>query len=206
MREPSEFAGHFDPHVWMDVTAWSECGGFIAKALGEFDPTNADYYRDNATEYRAELKKLDEYARTVIATIPKDQRVLVTAHDAFGYFSRAYDIPVNSVQGLTTESDPDLNHINKLVDFIVERKVAAIFVETSVNPASINALLKGAAERGWKVKIGGTLFSDAMGQPGTYEGTYAGMIDHNATVIARALGGEAPKKGLNGKLSPPKGE
>lgn len=202
LREPPEFEGHWDPHVWMDVIAWAQCVEFVGKALGEFDPPNADYYRENAESYRAELEKLDTYVREVIATIPQDQRVLVTAHDAFGYFSRAYNIPVRSVQGLTTESEPSVDDINELVRFIVERKVGAIFIESSVSEKNIRAVIEGAADRGWKVAIGGELFSDAMGAPKTYQGTYVGMIDHNATTIARALGGSAPLRGMQGKLAP----
>lgn len=201
LLEPPEFAGHWDPHVWMDVSAWSECVQFVAESLASYDPAHAEAYRANAAKYRKELKKLDEYARNSIASIPQEQRVLVTAHDAFGYFSRAYGIEVHSVQGLSTESEAGVEDVNRLVDFIVNRKLKAIFVESSVSEKNIQAIIEGAAQRGWKVAIGGELFSDAMGTPGTYEGTYAGMIDHNATVIARALGGEAPERGLNGQLA-----
>lgn len=202
LREPPEFAGHYDPHVWMDVSAWSECVAFVAKALGEYDPANADYYFTNAEAYREELAKLDSYARQTIATIPQDRRVLVTAHDAFGYFARAYDIEVQSVQGLSTESEASVQDINNLVQFIVDNKIPAIFVESSVSKRNVLAIVEGAAQQDWEVQIGGELFSDAMGKPGTYEGTYIGMIDHNVTVITRSLGGEAPERGLNGKLEP----
>ncbi len=201
LREPPEFSGHYDPHVWMDVSAWSRCVEFVAKSLSEFDPPNASYYQANAKSYSAQLKDLDNYVRRVIASIPKDQRVLVTAHDAFGYFSRAYDIPVSSVQGITTDSEPGVDDINKLVNFLVERKVRAIFVESSVPPRNLQAVVEGAEKQSWKVAVGGKLFSDAMGKGGTYEGTYLGMMDHNATMIARALGGEAPARGFQGKLS-----
>lgn len=201
LREPPEFAGHWDPHVWMDVDAWSECVAFVAGELAKFDPASAEHYRTNAERYRTELKKLDEYARESIAGIPQQQRLLITAHDAFGYFSRAYDIEVLSAQGITTESEPGLDDINRLVDTIVERKVRAIFVESSVSSKNVQAIVEGAADRGHRVVIGGSLYSDAMGPPGTYEGTYLGMMDHNVTTIARALGGQAPEKGLYGKLS-----
>lgn len=201
LREPPAFEGHWDPHVWMDVQAWSQCVDFVAEALAEFDPSNADDYRQNAEEYRAKLEELDAYVQKVIASIPEEQRLLVTAHDAFGYFSRAYDIPVKGVQGITTASEPGLEDINRLVDLIVERQVQAIFVESSVPKDQIRAVIEGAGEQGWDVKIGGELYSDAMGPPGTYEGTYIGMLDHNATTIARALGGEAPSGGWQGKLS-----
>ena len=200
LREPPEFEGHWDPHVWMDAQAWSECVAFVAKALSEYDASNKDYYEKNAATYRQELAKLDDYARQAIGSIPQEQRVLITAHDAFGYFARAYNIEVKSVQGLSTESETDLKNVNDLVDFISKRKIKAIFVESSVSEENIKALVEGSEKQGWKVQIGGVLYSDAMGEPGTYEGTYVGMIDHNATTIARALGGEAPEKGMNGKL------
>lgn len=202
LREPPEFEGHFDPHVWMDVSAWSECVAFIAKALGEYDLANADYYLTNAATYREQLTKLDEYARASIATIPEDRRVLITAHDAFGYFARAYNIKVRSVQGLSTESEAAVQDINDLVDFIVKAKIPSIFVESSVSEKNVRAIIEGAAQQGWEVSIGGELFSDAMGKPGTYEGTYIGMIDHDVTIITRALGGQVPERGLNGKLQP----
>lgn len=203
LREPPEFAGHWDPHVWMDVAAWSKAVEFVAESLAAYDPPHAAEYRHRADAYRAELTRLDEYTRQVIATVPQEQRYLITAHDAFGYFSRAYDIPVRSVQGISTESEAGVDDINKLVDFIVENKIKAVFVETSVSQKSVDAVLEGVRNRGAEIAIGGQLYSDAMGAAGTYEGTYVGMIDHNATTIARALGGEAPELGLNGKLSPP---
>lgn len=201
LRYPDEFKGHPDPHVWNDVAAWSECVGFIAEKLAEFDADHAVEYRQNAAKYRAELAELDAYARSVIASIPAGQRHLVTAHDAFGYFGRSYGIEVMSVIGITTESEAGVEDINELVDFLVENKVPAVFVETSVNDRNINAVIEGAARRGWQAHKGGRLFSDAMGAEGTYEGTYLGMLDHNATIVARALGGDAPERGLRGQLS-----
>ena len=201
LRTPPEFEGHHDPHVWMDVSLWSQCVEQVAESLAKLDPPHADEYHQNATAYREELTKLDEYVKKSIASIPKPQRVLVTAHDAFGYFSQAYGIEVQSVQGVSTESEAGVLDVNRLVDFLVERKLPAIFVESSVNAKNIQPIIEGAASRGVTVRVGGELFSDAMGNEGTYTGTYIGMIDHNATLITRALGGDAPEKGLNGKLS-----
>jgi manganese/zinc/iron transport system substrate-binding protein len=201
LRDLPDDPGHADPHVWMDVQAWSRCAEAVAKALSEFDPSHAPEYAKNIEAFQVELAELDEYVRRVIASIPEAQRLLVTAHDAFGYFSRAYDIPVESIQGISTESEAGVHDINRLVKLIVDRKVKAIFVESSVPPKNIRAVIEGAAAQGWQVEIGGELFSDAMGALGTYEGTYVGMIDHNATIIARALGGEAPEKGLRGRLA-----
>ena len=124
--------------------------------------------------------------------------MLVTAHDAFGYFGRAYGVEVLAIQGISTESEAGLHQINKLVDMLVARKISAIFVESSVSDENIKALQEGAHAKGHDVKIGGELFSDAMGAPGTYEGTYVGMIAHNVTTIARALGGTVPAGGFAG--------
>ncbi len=201
LLEPAEFQGHTDPHVWMDVRAWMEAVKVVARSLGEVDPIHAAIYRANATNYSARLAKLDEYARTTLARIPKERRVLITAHDAFNYFGRAYGMEVRGIQGISTESEAGVADINKLVDFIVASKIPAIFVESSVSDKNIKALIEGSQSRKHPVRIGGQIFSDAMGQAGTYEGTYIGMIDHNVTTIVRALGGEAPAAGLNGKLN-----
>lgn len=203
LLEPPEMKGHFDPHVWMDVSAWRRAVEAVAQALAEFDTDNAALYESNAQRYGQELERLDAYARQVIASIPEAQRILITAHDAFNYFGRAYGIDVRGIQGVSTESEAGIQDINRLVDLLVERKVGAVFVETSVADKNVRALIEGANDRGWKVTIGGSLFSDAMGQPGTYEGTYIGMIDHNATTIARALGGKASPGGMQGRLSKP---
>ena len=191
---------HFDPHVWMDVGGWIRAVGVIEEALSEFDPANAEGYAARAEAYRAELRALDGYVERVIGSIPESQRVLVTAHDAFSYMGRAYGLEVRGIQGLSTESEAGVRDIENLIDYLVEREIPAVFVESSVADKNVKALVEGARARGHAVKIGGELFSDAMGEPGTYEGTYIGMIDHNATTIARALGGEAPAGGMRGKL------
>ena len=201
LRKPPEFDGHFDPHVWMDVKLWSQCVSAVASGMSEFDPAHAQEYRERAEAYQKELGQLDEYVRGVIESIPREQRVLVTAHDAFGYFARAYDLEVKSVQGISTDSEAGVADINSLVDLLVERKIGAIFVESSVSDKGLQAVIEGAATRGWKVRVGGELFSDAMGPAGTYRGTYIGMIDHNATVIARELGGKALESGFSDKLT-----
>jgi manganese/zinc/iron transport system substrate-binding protein len=196
LLEPPEFEGHWDPHVWTDVSAWSEAVGVVAMGLSEFDADNAEVYAANAATYRAKLAKLHEYGKAAISGIPEGNRILITAHDAFGYFGRAYGIEVRAVQGLTTESEAGIKDINDLVDLIVERKISAVFVESSVSDKAINAVIEGANSKGWKVNKGGTLFSDAMGARGTYEGTYIGMMDHNFTTIAKALGGKVPDGGF----------
>ena len=194
-------SAHNDPHVWMDVQGWMQAVKVVVDAMAEFDAPNTEGYRQRAAAYQERLKRLNAYARTAIASIPENQRVLVTAHDAFNYMSRAYGIEVMGIQGLSTASEAGLKDINRLVDLLVDRRIPAVFVETSVSDKNVKALIEGAASRGHQVVIGGELFSDAMGPAGTYEGTYEGMIDHNVTVITRALGGSAPAKGMQGKLT-----
>ena len=192
---------HSDPHVWMDVQGWMKAVEVVANALGEFDPPNTKFYKNNASAYLKKLEILDGYARKAIQSIPAEQRVMITAHDAFRYMSRAYGIEVMGIQGISTESEAGLKDINRLVDEIVRRKIPAVFVETSVSDKNVKALIEGARSRGHVVDIGGSLFSDAMGKTGTYEGTYIGMIDHNVTTIVRSLGGKAPEGGMQKKLS-----
>lgn len=201
LLEPDDFEGHWDPHVWMDVSAWSRCVTVVSEALSKADPEHSSHYQSNAEAYRAELKALHEYGLKSIASVPEDSRVLVTSHDAFNYMGRAYGLDVQGVQGISTESEAGLQRVNELVDMLVERNVRAVFIESSVPRRSIDALVEGAKSRGHEVTIGGELFSDAMGESGTYEGTYIGMLDHNFTIVTRALGGDAPERGLNGKLS-----
>jgi manganese/zinc/iron transport system substrate-binding protein len=191
LRQPADFEGHFDPHVWMDVSMWSECVDDVAHQLSLLTPEHHDSYQKNAEAYREKLKQLDDHVRKLIGTIPEEQRILVTAHDAFEYFADAYGVEVRSIQGISTESQAAISDINDLVDFIVEHKVPAIFVESSVSSKNVEAVIEGCADRGWTLKIGGELFSDAMGAPGTPEGTYIGMIEHNAKTITTALGGSA---------------
>ena len=199
LRDPQ--TGHHDPHVWMDVKGWSKAVEVVSSKLVEFDPSGDDDYRKNADAYQSRLERLDVYAHTAINSIPENQRVLLTAHDAFNYMGRAYGIEVKGIQGISTESEAGLKDINRLVDLLVNRNIPAVFVETSVSDKNVKALIEGAAARNHQVSIGGSLFSDAMGPSGTYEGTYEGMIDHNITVIAKALGGKVSAKGMQDKLS-----
>lgn len=201
LLQPEEFAGHFDPHLWMDVAGWIHAVDAVAAALAAFDPAAESGYRERAAAYTATLEELHAYARRVLGTIPEPQRILVTAHDAFNYFGRAYGLEVAGIQGMSTESEAGLDRINRLVDLLVAREIGAVFVETTIADRNVRALLEGAAARGHRVVVGGELFSDAMGQPGTYEGTYVGMLDHNVTTVARALGGAAPEGGFQGRLT-----
>lgn len=198
----SGFQGKFDPHLWMEVGLWSDLVPIVEAELVRLDPGGASGFAERARAYTAELAGLEAYVRSVLASVPAERRVLITAHDAFGYFGRAYGFEVRGIQGLSTESEAGLAEIEELVRLIVERRIAAVFVESSVAERNVRALVEGAAARGHRVRIGGQLFSDAMGAPGTYEGTYVGMMDHNATVITRALGGRAPARGMAGRLAP----
>lgn len=197
----ADYAGRFDPHVWMAPLLWRYVVAGIAGTLAQNDPGQAAEIAKRADDYLGKIDALDAYARDILATVPKEARVLLTAHDAFGYFGREYGFEVLGIQGISTESEAGLNRIRTLVDTLVSRKISAVFVETSVSDRNMRALIEGAAARGHNVTIGGELYSDAMGTPGTYEGTYPGMIDHNVTTITRALGGEAPARGLVGKLA-----
>jgi manganese/zinc/iron transport system substrate-binding protein len=197
---PEGTEAHPDPHVWNDLQLWAQCAEYTAEQLGQADPENAADYNQRAADYVSELTELDAYVKEVIASIPEEQRYLVTAHDAFSYFERAYDIPVRSVQGITTTSEPGTSDINDLVQFLVENRVPAVFVETSVSSRGLDAVREGASAQGWEVSHAVALYSDSMGEPGTYEGTFIGMIDHNATRITQELGGEAPAGGYQGKL------
>jgi len=195
------YVDRVDPHVWMDPNLWRYAIGAVRDAMTDAAPDHAGVFAANAAIYTEEAAAIANYAAGILASVPKEARILVTAHDAFNYFGRAHDFEVVGIQGISTESEAGVNRISSIVDMIVERKIAAVFVESSVSDRSIRALAEGAAANGHDLKIGGELFSDAMGVPGTYEGTYIGMIDHNATVIATGLGGSAPDRGYHGLLS-----
>jgi manganese/zinc/iron transport system substrate-binding protein len=191
-----EYEDRVDPHVWMDPALWSEVVRVIRDALIEASPEDAEVFRDNAARFLQDIQELERYVREVTATVPAGNRVLVTAHDAFGYFGRAYDFEVVGIQGISTQSEAGLSRIRSLVDRLVEQRIPAVFVESSVSERNIRALIEGAGARGHEVRLGGELYSDAMGPTGTWEGRYLGMIDHNVTTIVRALGGQAPAGGL----------
>jgi len=186
-REPEEMDGHFDPHLWFDVSLWMKAAEKIRDTLVEADAANAGTYKANAEKLLKEMSELHEWCKKEIASIPKEQRVLITAHDAFGYFGRAYDIEVHGIQGISTEDQASMAGIKNLVDLLVKRKVKAVFVESSVPKKNIEALVEGCKAAGHNVTVGGELFSDAMGDAGTKEGTYLGMVRHNVETIVKAL-------------------
>lgn len=190
-----------DPHVWMDPTLWGVAADSIAARMSALRPAEAPAIQGNLSAFRAELSALDAWARAAMATIPAERRVLVTAHDAFSYLGRRYGLEVEGIEGISTDSEAGVQRIRELVDLLVSRRIPAVFMETSVTDRNVRALIEGAASRGHRVALGGSLFSDAMGAPGTYEGTYVGMIDHNITMIVRALGGEVSPRGFAGRLA-----
>jgi manganese/zinc/iron transport system substrate-binding protein len=202
LRAHPDYVDSADPHVWMDPTLWAEATAPLVLALTGLAPAASAELRQRQAAYIARLERLDGYARATLGPVPQPQRLLVTAHDAFSYFGDRYGLEVESLQGLATDSEASLARVEQLVSLLVARRVPAIFAESSVPDRAVRALIDGAAARGHRVALGGTLFSDAMGRPGTYEGTYEGMMDHNITLIARALGSPAvPARGLNGRLA-----
>ncbi len=182
--------GVYDPHVWHDALLWQSVAANIAAALRELDPANDAAYAAALSDYQAELQATDTDVRALIAAVPAEQRLLITAHDAFSYFGRAYGLEVAAIQGISTVSEASANEISALADLILQRRVPAIFVESSVSPRTIEALQAAVQSAGAELAIGGELYADAMGAPGTPTASYDGMLRHNAETISRALRGE----------------
>jgi len=201
LRGHDDYDDKFDPHVWMAPALWKLMIDEVETALSTALPEKAEVFAANAQVHQNELDALVAYGQDTLSKVPENRRVLLSAHDAFGYFGREYGFEVLGVQGISTQSEAGLNRISALVDMLVDRKITAVFVESSVSDRSVRALIEGAAAQGHEVQIGGELFSDAMGADGTYEGTYVGMLDHNITTISSALGADVPMRGMNGKLS-----
>ncbi len=185
--------GQFDPHVWLDVRLWQKCLWLVRDVLVQYDPQHADQYRRHAEDYGKRLSALDDWVREQVQQIPPKQRLLVTAHDAFRYFGHAYGIQVHGIQGISTESEASAAEIDALVELLVSRNVKAIFVESSVNPRNVQAVVEGCRRRGHVLRIGGELYSDALGEyradvpEEDNPGTYIGMIRHNVRTIVEAL-------------------
>jgi manganese/zinc/iron transport system substrate-binding protein len=187
LTEPKEFEGHYDPHIWFDVSMWAQTVPTIVKGLSEVDPAGRTHYENNGAALVERLGKLHQWCKDTVAELPESKRILVTSHDAYNYFGRAYGFKVIGLQGVSTVSEAALADMANLVDFIRKQNVKAIFVETSVNPAAIKRVAEDAG-----VKIGGELYSDAMGNPGEMRhgfdtGTYDGMVRYNVTTIVEAL-------------------
>ena len=181
------YQGQPDPHIWFDVSLWAQTIDTVRDALIELDPEHKDAFEANADAYREQLQELHDWVQEEMSKIPDGQRVLVTAHDAFGYFGTAYDIEVVGLQGISTSAEYGLQDVQRLVDLVVERGIRAVFVESSISERSIQAVVEGARARGHELVIGGTLYSDALGEAGTPEGTYIGMVRHNVREIVDAL-------------------
>lgn len=181
--------GHPDPHIWMDPTLWSLCGETLASRLAQHRKDLASAVHANAQHFRTLAIELEGNARAAVESVPPERRILVSAHDAFGYFGRRFGLEVHAIQGISTESEAGLADLESLVDFLAERRVPAVFVESTVSPRTMRALVDGARSRGHSVVIGGELFSDSMGKPHSIEGTWPGMLAHNVSTIVNALGG-----------------
>lgn len=184
---PPEFKGAHDPHVWFDVSQWMMTVPVVRDALVAQDPAHAEEYRAHAEAYLARLRELHAYVLAQAARVPPERRVLITAHDAFNYFGRAYGFQVRGLQGISTASEAGTADVQRLAEFIAERRIPAVFVETSIPARTIEAVQAAVRARGFEVEIGGQLYSDAMGNPGTEEGTYIGMVRHNVDTIVGAL-------------------
>jgi manganese/zinc/iron transport system substrate-binding protein len=180
----------YDPHVWFDVGLWERVSRTVATTLGMRDPEHADTYRAGLQAYLAELDDVDAYVRQRIGSIPPQHRLLVTSHDAFEYFGRGYGLDVAGIQGISTAAEATTADVERVAELIAARGVPAVFVESSVPPQTIDALVAAAAQRGARVRVGTELFTDAAGEPGTPECTYAGMLRANADRIAAGLAGE----------------
>jgi len=183
----TEFKGAYDPHIWFDVELWNDATQLLSTELIATDSSNRAFYEQNTTRYMNQLDSLHQAVQTQIKKIPKNKRVLVTAHDAFAYFGRAYGVEVRGLQGISTLSEFGLRDVSNLVDFIVENQIPAIYTETSVSKKAIQAVLEGCNGKGHDVVIGGSLYSDAMGEDNTFEGTYIGMVHSNVEKIVNGL-------------------
>ena len=187
---PPEFQGSPDPHLWMDVGIWREAARATADRLAELDSAHAESYRQRAQAYLATLDSLDGYVRDRVAEVPENRRVLVTAHDAFNYFGRAYGFDVRGLQGISTATEAGTADVQSLAAFVAENRIPAMFVESSVPPRSIEAVRAAVRSRGFEVEIGGNLYSDALGGEGSGAETYETMIRHNVDTIVAALAAE----------------
>ena len=181
------FSIGIDPHIWFDVSLWKQAIQYMSDQLQAADPDAAAYYKANTARYLQQLDSLHQETRQAIQQIPPPQRVLITAHDAFGYFGRAYSMEVRGLQGISTVSECGLKDVTDLVKFIIQRNIKAIFLETSVPEKPLQAVVEGCVKRGHQVTVGGYLYSDALGQAGTPEGTYYGMVQANVQAIVNAL-------------------
>lgn len=181
------FASNYDPHVWFSIKNWQLISQYVIQKLKEIDPKNAEVFDANGKAYLSKLVTLEKKLNTIIAKLPQEKRILVTAHDAFSYFGKAYDFNVVGLQGLSTAAEAGVQDVQKLANFIIKNQVKAIFIESSVPKRTIEALQAAVKSKNKEVFIGGTLYSDALGNPGTKEGTYIGMFEYNVKTIVNSL-------------------
>ncbi|MFT5737514.1 MAG: manganese/zinc/iron transport system substrate-binding protein [Maribacter sp.] len=181
------FASSFDPHIWFNIQYWKQLTIYLTSELSKLDPNNSTFFEKNKSVYLEQLDTLEEEILKTIATLPEEKRILVTAHDAFNYFGEAYGFEVVGLQGLSTATEAGVQDVQNLAKLIIDKKVQAIFVETSVPKRTIEALKQAVLSKGFEVEIGGTLYSDALGNKGTDEGTYLGMFRYNVNTIVEAL-------------------
>ncbi len=192
---PEGSAGNPDPHIWFDVQLWKRAVAYVADVLAREDRAHAAFHRARAEAYLRELTALDNWVRQQIAHVPLDQRVLITAHDAFGYFARAYGFEVRGLQGISTVAEASIADVQSLAEVIASRRIRAVFIESSVPVRNIEAVQEAVRARGWDVKVGGELYSDSLGEPHGNAGTYVGMVRHNIRTIVEALAGDGLTSG-----------
>ncbi len=183
----NSFQGAHDPHIWFDPKIWSKACEYITRQIAAKDSVNAEIIKQQGLSYANNMLGIDFWITQEMKALPKEKRILITAHDAFGYFGKAYEIKVKGLQGISTLSEYGLKDVTEMVDYIIQNKIKAIFVETSVNQQSVEAVVEGCKEKGYVVKIGNSLFSDAMGEPNGEGGTYLDMIKHNVNSIIKEL-------------------
>jgi manganese/zinc/iron transport system substrate-binding protein len=187
LAKPPEFEGYYDPHVWHDPNLWRECVKYVTDVLIEFDPSHREDYTKNRDAYIAELEEADRHAREQLSAIPSEQRVLVTAHDAFHYFCEAYELTSKPLKGVSTEDEVTIGRMEEVVAYLVEHKIKAVFVESAVKPEIVRALIEPCREKGHEVRIGGELYADALGPAGSGADNYVGMFKANVDTIVAAL-------------------
>jgi len=183
----ADYASSYDPHIWFNINLWKKAAHYIAGKLAKHDPENREHYQSNLKNYISEMDSVHKEIKSLIDRVPEDKRILITAHDAFNYFGQAFGFEVIGLQGISTASEAGVKDVQNLADLIVKNKIGAIFIESSVPRRNIEALQEAVKSRGFEVKIGGELYSDALGTPGTEEGTYTGMFMHNVKTIVEAL-------------------
>jgi manganese/zinc/iron transport system substrate-binding protein len=187
LRKPPEFEGYYDPHVWHDPNLWKECVKYVADVLGEFDPQHREDYAKNRDAYIAKLDEADGYAREQLGSIPTEQRVLVSAHDAFNYFCETYKLTPEPLKGVSTEDEVTIGRMEEVAAYLVEHKIKAVFVESAVKPEILQSLIDACRKQGHEVRVGGELYADALGPAGSGADNYLGMIKANVDTIVAAL-------------------